>query len=89
MATVIKIVEDGVDKYYKLTDHVTYWRPQPMDLTTKEAFDNAQCQVVDGKYYRLRRGVRVEIPAEWVGRMTTKKTIRERKHSKKRRKSGG
>jgi len=34
---------------------------------------------VDGKYYRTRRGKLVEIPAEWVGMVTTKQTIRRRK----------
>lgn len=32
----------------------------------------------DGKFYRMRRGKLVEIPAKWVGRHTTKKTIRQR-----------
>lgn len=32
----------------------------------------------DGKFYRLRRGVLVEIPAEWVGNVTTKQAIRKR-----------
>jgi hypothetical protein len=30
------------------------------------------------KNYRLRRGKLVEIPDEWVGNFTTKKTIRQR-----------
>jgi hypothetical protein len=33
---------------------------------------------IEGKSYRMRRGKLVEIPAEWVGRQTTKKTIRQR-----------
>ena len=32
----------------------------------------------DGKFYRLRRGKLVEIPAEWVGKVTTPQTIRSR-----------
>lgn len=28
--------------------------------------------------YRVRRGKIVEVPPEWVGRMTTRKTIRQR-----------
>lgn len=33
---------------------------------------------IDGKFFRKRRGKLVEIPAEWVGRVTSKKTIRQR-----------
>lgn len=32
-----------------------------------------------GKYYRTRRGKLAEIPAEWVGRFTTRQTINRRK----------
>lgn len=32
----------------------------------------------DGKYFRVRRGVLVEIPQEWVGRVTTPQTINKR-----------
>jgi hypothetical protein len=32
----------------------------------------------DGKSFRMRRGVLVEIPAEWVGHVTHKQTIRKR-----------
>lgn len=32
----------------------------------------------DGKFYRLRRGKLVEIPAEWVGKVATPQTIRSR-----------
>jgi hypothetical protein len=32
----------------------------------------------DGKFYRMRRGVLVEIPEEWVGKTTHKQTIRKR-----------
>lgn len=32
----------------------------------------------DGKFYRMRRGVLVEIPAEWVGQTTHPQTIRKR-----------
>jgi len=34
---------------------------------------------VDGKFYRVRRGALVEIPAEWVGRVTTPQTISKRR----------
>jgi hypothetical protein len=33
---------------------------------------------IDGKSYRMRRGKLVEIPPAWLGRMTTRKTIRQR-----------
>lgn len=32
----------------------------------------------DGKLYRVRRGVLVEIPKEWLGNITTPGTIRKR-----------
>lgn len=32
----------------------------------------------DGKFYRLRRGKLVEIPKEWVGKVTFPQTIRKR-----------
>lgn len=32
----------------------------------------------DGKFYRMRRGKLVEIPAEWVGELAYPQTIRER-----------
>lgn len=32
----------------------------------------------DGNLYRTRRGKLVQIPEEWVGRFTTKATIRQR-----------
>ncbi|GIZ51081.1 hypothetical protein [Noviherbaspirillum aridicola] len=32
----------------------------------------------DGKFYRLRRGKLVEIPAEWVGEVTSRQSIRSR-----------
>jgi len=34
---------------------------------------------IDGKSFRLRRGKLVEIPAEWVGKVTDPATIRQRK----------
>lgn len=37
----------------------------------------------DGKHYRVRRGVEVEIPPEWVGKTTDKQTIRKRKQKQK------
>lgn len=33
---------------------------------------------VDGKFFRKRRGKVVEIPPEWVGKVTHKQTIRKR-----------
>ena len=33
----------------------------------------------DGKFYRMRRGVLVEIPAEWVGKTVYPETIQNRK----------
>lgn len=32
----------------------------------------------DGKFYRMRRGKLVEIPAEWVGEVVYGQTMRER-----------
>lgn len=32
----------------------------------------------DGKFYRMRRGVLVEIPEEWVGKTVAKRTISQR-----------
>ena len=34
---------------------------------------------LNGKYYRMRRGKLVEIPLEWVGKITTRQTINRRK----------
>lgn len=34
---------------------------------------------IDGKYYRRREGELVEIPTEWVGKVTRPQTIRKRK----------
>jgi len=34
---------------------------------------------VDGKYFRIRRGKKVEIPAAWVGKTTYPETIQSRK----------
>lgn len=42
---------------------------------------------IDGKFYRLRRGVLVQIPDEWVGKTTHPQTIRKRKSKKGRGKS--
>lgn len=33
---------------------------------------------IGGKSYRMRRGKLVEIPEQWVGKVTTDKTIRQR-----------
>lgn len=34
---------------------------------------------LDGKSYRMRRGKLVEIPQEWLGKITTAETIRQRR----------
>lgn len=34
---------------------------------------------VDGKFFRLRRGILIQIPEGWVGRITTPQTIARRK----------
>lgn len=34
---------------------------------------------LDGKFWRRRRGRLVEIPEEWVGKVTDRQTIRKRK----------
>lgn len=34
---------------------------------------------IDGKFYRKRRGVLVEIPEEWVGQTVHPQTMRKRK----------
>jgi len=33
---------------------------------------------IDGKFYRMRRGRLVEIPPEWLNKVTTPCTIRQR-----------
>ncbi len=33
---------------------------------------------INGKFYRLRRGELVEIPGEWLGKVTHPQTIRKR-----------
>lgn len=38
----------------------------------------AKAVEIDGKLFRTRRGVLVEIPEEWVGKFTSRKTIRQR-----------
>ncbi len=42
---------------------------------------------VDGKFYRIRDGKRVEIPEKWVGKVTHPQTISKRKSKKNRGKS--
>jgi hypothetical protein len=34
--------------------------------------------IEDGKMFRIRRGKKVEVPKEWIGVITTKKTKRDR-----------
>lgn len=36
---------------------------------------------LNGRYYRMRRGRLVEIPLEWVGKITTRQTINHRKEA--------
>jgi hypothetical protein len=36
---------------------------------------------INGKYYRRRKGKLVEIPQEWFGKVTTKRTKRKRKEA--------
>lgn len=36
---------------------------------------------LNGKYYRMRRSKLVEIPLEWVGKITTRQTINRRKEA--------
>lgn len=38
----------------------------------------AKMVMIDGKPHRQRRGKMVEIPKEWLGKVTTDKTIRRR-----------
>lgn len=38
----------------------------------------AKAIIKDGKVFRMRRGVLVEIPPQWVGKFPTDKTIRQR-----------
>jgi hypothetical protein len=33
---------------------------------------------INGHYFRMRRGVMVQIPDKWVGKITYKQTIRKR-----------
>jgi len=33
---------------------------------------------MDGKFYRMRRGILIEIPELWVGKVTHPQTIRKR-----------
>ena len=37
-----------------------------------------KCVEIDGKVYRERRGVMVEIPPEWVGKIPHEQTMRKR-----------
>jgi len=37
---------------------------------------------IGGKFYRIRRGKLVEIPSEWLGKVTHPQTIRKRKSKK-------
>lgn len=38
----------------------------------------AKAILKDGRVFRLRRGEIVEVPARWVGNLTTQQTIRKR-----------
>lgn len=37
-----------------------------------------KAKIIDGKTYRCRRGVWVEIPDEWIGKFPTRQTKRHR-----------
>lgn len=39
---------------------------------------------IDGKYYRIRRGVLVLIPDKWLNKVTYKQTINKRQPVKRR-----
>lgn len=34
---------------------------------------------IEGKFFRMRRGILVEIPDKWLGKVTNSTTIRQRK----------
>ena len=42
---------------------------------------------IDGKFYRMRRGKMVEIPTEWVGKVTHPQSIRKRNEVSRRTRS--
>ena len=44
--------------------------------------------MIDGVSHRMRRGKLVPIPAKWLGRITTKKTIRVRRRVRAMKKAG-
>jgi hypothetical protein len=50
-----------------------------LSKTTPEVMPKAGKRIeVDGKFYRMRRGVLVEIPEEWVGNVTHPQNLRKR-----------
>jgi hypothetical protein len=53
----------------------------PVNLKSTTAMKEAAMKRIekDGKFYRMRRGKLVEIPAEWVGEVVHAKTMRERR----------
>jgi hypothetical protein len=53
---------------------------KPVNLFQVEAIGEALMKRIekDGKFYRMRRGKLVEIPAEWVGEVAYPQAIRER-----------
>ena len=57
------------------------WHAMCMKIEAK-----GQCSLkrvkVGGKFYRMRRGKLVEIPEEWVGKVTHRQTVRKRPSKK-------
>ena len=56
--------------------------PNKTEPATLLEWENAKVRVEDGKVYRKRRGVWVEIPREWVGKVTSRQTIAARQSKK-------
>ena len=48
------------------------------EMKNRESRSRTKVEMIDGKPHRMRRGVLVEIPAEWYGHVTHKQTIRKR-----------
>jgi hypothetical protein len=48
------------------------------EIRARVSRSRPKVHMIDGKPHRMRRGVLVEIPAEWFGKVTHKQTIRKR-----------
>ena len=48
------------------------------EMKNRESRSRTKVKMIDEKPHRMRRGVLVEIPAEWYGHVTHKQTIRKR-----------